>query len=83
MNAKIQNGFQIGALSGLTWNEIEGHAGQVGRQNGDVWYCGKYLCTAFNDEDGGDIVNADGRPMTDNDIQVAIEAIDVAREQAR
>lgn len=76
MRAAHSNGFSLGKLTGLTWEEIEGHAAETVQADGDVSYRGKYLCTVFNDSDGGDVLDGDGNPMSDDAVQSAIIAID-------
>lgn len=76
MESKITNGFSVAKLSGLTWNEIEGYAAELSRNDGNVTYRAKYLCTVYNDADGGDILDADGETMTDTQVQSAIDDID-------
>jgi hypothetical protein len=76
MNAHHENGFGIGKLDGLTWSTIEGYAAEASREDGAVTYRGQYICTVFNDEWGGDIIDADGKSMTESQVQAAIDEID-------
>lgn len=76
MTAKRENGFSIGKLTGLDWQEICGHAAEVAREDGDVYYRGRFVCTVFNDDGGGDTLNEAGEPITDAQVQAAIDEID-------
>jgi len=82
MKAKIESGFAIGKLSGLTWNDIEGYAAEVsGEDNNAVYYRGKFICHAFNNEFGGEITDIDDKHMTETQVQDAINKIDLNRER--
>lgn len=72
----VPDGFQIGRVKGLTWNSVCGYAAEVTKRNGDVYYRGEFVCTVWNDEDGGDQVNANGRRMSDDAVLRAVRAID-------
>jgi len=76
MHAQKPTGFAIWTLTGLTWDEIDGYAAEVDRQHGDVSYRGHYLCTVFNDADGGDTIGGTGRHMSDQTVQRRINQID-------
>jgi len=73
--------YRIGESDDCDWSEIEGRAAECGREDGDVTYRGVYICTAWNDEDGGDIVDADGNPMTEKDIANVCRKIDTEKNQ--
>ena len=78
MNAARPDEFGMGKLDDLTWAAIEGYAGEVSRDDGEVTYRGEFLCVAYNDADGGDIEDDDGTPMTDEQVQARIREIDWA-----
>ena len=80
MRANHENGFELGQLDDLSWGEIEGRAAETTRDDGDVCYRGRFLCTVFNDERGGDILDEHGRSMTDEQVQASINAMDLAAD---
>jgi hypothetical protein len=76
MKALVTNGFSIGKLTGLTWDEIDGYAAEATYETGDVCYRDHYVCTAFNDDDGGDTLDENDNPISDEQIQARITKID-------
>ena len=81
MDAQHPNGFSFGKLTDLDWDDIEGYAAEADRDNGDVHYRGQFLCTAYNDADGGDIEDIDGNHMSDEQVQARINEIDTSLGQ--
>lgn len=76
MKVHIEHGFAIGKLTGLTWREVDNYAAELSRSDGDVYYRELFVCTVYNDENGGDTVDADGIHMTDERVQACIDEID-------
>ena len=76
MTAKIENAFSMGKQNGINWATVCGNAAEVDCEHGEVRYRGEFVATMFNDEDGGDVLDMDGRPMTDAAVQERIYAID-------
>lgn len=70
------HGFELGKLAGLTWRDVSDHAAEVAREDGDVWYRGRFVCTVWNAEAGGDQVNEAGETMSDDDVLAACRQID-------
>ena len=79
MTSAQPNGFSVGKCCGYTWDECESACCEWTRENGDVRYRGEYLCTMYNDADGGDIVGATGRHLSDATVQRKIAKIDRAK----
>ena len=63
-------------LTGLGWMSVEGYAAELTRDNGDVYYRDRYVCTVWNDEDGGDMVGLNGNRMTDAGVRRKCRRID-------
>jgi len=81
MNVARKHGFSTGAdgcLTGLSWGSVGSYAAELSRENGDVYYRGQYVCTSFNDADGGDQIGANGRRITDAGVQRKCRRIDCA-----
>jgi len=81
MNVAHKHGFSTGnggCLTGLSWGSVGGYAAELSRENGDMYYRGRYVCTVWNDEDGGDQTNARGHRITDAGVQRKCRRIDRA-----
>ena len=71
-----RNEFAIGQLVDLSYSEVEGHAAELTHDQGDVFYRGCFVATMFNDEGGGDVLDQEGQPMSDEQVQARIDVID-------
>jgi len=76
MNIADRNGFGLGKLEGLTWSSVCNYYAETERDDGDTTYRGQYICTGWNDEDGGDLIDANGRSIDDDDVEALCQAID-------
>jgi len=76
MSVEKKHGFSVGCLAGLSWGSVGGYAAELSRETGDVYYRGEYVCTVYNDEDGGDQIGATGQRISDAGVQRKCRRID-------